>query len=286
MGLRTILVCLLAAGCGGNGSGTDGGNGIGTTCTSGKVQDAVVTKMKFVEQPAPGVSPGFNLDDRVSPSQDEATCGIKDLKDPDGREGIDNQLSVLVPVINRETNNALDGLLQGAINNGMLLVGFTFKHLESRKDDDCVDVEIRHLKGTPAVGSDGILDANQTFDTVKGDPVSIVRGTVRGGVVEAGPFEAALPVKILDANFILKIHRARVRITLRDDGTLSGLLGGGIAKQDILDNLLPLGIGENLKKVLPGTLDTIADLDRDEMGKCRQFSSAILVDGKNAFINP
>ncbi|MSP61784.1 MAG: hypothetical protein EXR72_15905 [Myxococcales bacterium] len=263
--------------------------GCAPDCASGGVRDFVLTSMPFARQDPKGISPGFNLDGRVAEAGDGVTCGHASLVAPDGARGIDNQLSDLLPAIDKVTNGALDGLIQDGINSGMLLVGISIQHVDagSNNDDPCVDLEFRRLQGSPFLGTDRVLIAHQTFGTDRGAPVSRVRGTIRGGVVEAGPFELVLPVRILDANFNLPMHHARFRGVLGDDGVLDGTIGGGIRTDDILRELEPYAIGAQLKMLLPILLQTSADLDQDPAsGECRQLSATVTYTARGAFIDP
>jgi hypothetical protein len=258
------------------------------SCAGGSEKSLVLTRIAFARQMPMGVSVGFQLIDHIAMEGDSETCGHGSLTDPEGRKGINNQLSVLMPAVDAVTNGAADPLVQEAINGGMLLYGVRIPNLQGQAQGDasCVNLEFRMLGGKPNVGTDQRLDPNQTFDTQPGLPISTVRGVMKAGVIEAGPFELTMPIRILDAQFNQVLRGTRVRITLHEDGSASGVIGGGITKSELIDNIKPLGIGM-VKDLLPTLLDSIADLEPESTSHdCRQFSGAFSFDAKNAFINP
>jgi hypothetical protein len=256
------------------------------SCVGGSEKSLVLTRISFARQMPMGVSVGFQLIDHVAMSGDPATCGHGSLEHPDGSPGINNQLSVLMTTVDAVTGGAADPLIQEAINGGMLLYGVRMPNLQGASDASCVDLEFRLLGGKPNVGTDQRLDPNQTFDTQKDSPLSTVRGVMKDGVIDAGPFDLVMPIRILDAQFNQAVRGARVRIKLNDDGSASGVIGGGIMKSELIEHVEPLGLGK-IKELLPTLLDSIADLDPEEtVHGCRQFSGAFTFDAKNAFINP
>ena len=272
----TLSFTLLTSGCGGD-----------KACTGGDELAIVLTAFTFARQMPKGTSVGFDLDNHVSAIGDSLTCNHPDLIDPEGHKGIDNAMSGLLPAIDAVANGALDGIIQGAINNGMLLVGLDLKNVTSTQNDDCVDVTFSHLSGVPTVGTDKILDPYQTFDTARDIPPSHVIGRIDNKVLTAGPFELSLPVRILDAKFTLHAHNAHLHVTLGDDGNLTGYFGGGVAVQEILDQVETLNIGASLQKILPNLLMNTADQAQDpNTGDCTQLSTVMVFAGKPAFINP
>lgn len=256
------------------------------SCVGGSEKSLVLTRIGFARQMPMGVSPGFQLIDHIAMEGDAETCGHGSLTDPEGRKGINNQLSVLMPSVDAVTNGAADPLVQEAINGGMLLYGVRIPNLQGMGDAACVNLDFHLLAGKPSVGTDQRLDPNQTFDVQNGSPTSTVRGVMKGGVIEAGPFELVMPIRILDAQFNQTVRGARVRIKLNADGSASGVIGGGIAKSELVDHLASLALGP-VKDLLPTLLDSIADLEPETTSHdCRQFSGAFTFDAKNAFINP
>lgn len=259
-----------------------------TRCVGGSEKSLVLTRITFARQMPMGVSEGFQLVEHVAMPGDPATCGHGSLKHPDGSPGINNQLSVLMTTVDAVTGGAADPLIQEAINGGMLLYGVRIPNLQGQDGAgaSCANLEFRLLGGKPNVGTDQRLDPNQTFDTKPDSPLTLVRAVLKDGVIEAGPFDLVMPIRILDAQFNQAVRGARVRIKLNEDGSASGVIGGGIMKSELIEHVAPLGLGM-IKDLLPTLLDTIADLDPEETTNgCRQFSGAFTFDAKNAFINP
>jgi hypothetical protein len=256
-------------------------------CAAAPLERAmVVTRMRFVKSTMPGVSAGFDLDGRTSTSDDAASCRRVDFTSPDGTRGVDNQLSLLVPVLETQTAGGLDAAIQAAINSGQLMLSLSLDALDGRRDDPCVGLTFRQLTGLPFVGSDQRIDPGQTFETARDQPVSRVNGRLRGGVVEAGPFTLALPVAVLDARFVLTLHDARVRVRWRDDDTFDGLLGGAFEAEELIAVVQTLGIPAELRGLVTRIIHGITDLAPDARGTCQRFSAAVSFEGRSAFVNP
>lgn len=272
-----LLAALVAAGCGGTGG----------SCDNSVEQAGVLVKLKFIRLSTPTTSVGFDIDNYTATPGDPMTCGHASLTDPDGKPGIDNTFGTLVPAIDAQVNGALDADIQDAINQGMLLFGIDVKHGDVAKGDGCANAEFHFLSGKPTVGSDKILDSWQTFDTSRDVAVSSVQGTMTADTFSGGPFDLELPVRVLDANFNLAVHGARIKLVFAEDGSFTGILGGRVKEEDILADFKDLAIGADLKKRLPGLLDLITDQDYDpNTGKCAGFSVALSVEARPAFINP
>jgi hypothetical protein len=216
------------------------------------------------------------------------TCGHASLTSPapESAPGIDNQLSTLLPAIDALVPNTVDSDLQNAISAGMLLFGFDLNHIDSRMNDACVAVTFSHLKGAATVGTDGILNANQTFDLDPAFPVSTAAGSISNGYLDMGPFDLTLQVKIQDWNFPLAVHGAHVHIAIGSDDKMDGVLGGSVDVEDFIAKVSMYGIQDNVKQALPGLVRNIADLKPDPVtGVCAQFSMAASISAKSAFIN-
>lgn len=253
-------------------------------CSGGVELASVMTRFSFVRRTMSGQSEGFDLDGRQHPMGDTASCGRPDFTAPDGRTGIDNQLSELATVLDQLTQNAVDPLIQAAINNGQLLLGVVVQNVDDTRNDDCVELVFQRIQGQATIGNDGFLNPGQTFDAIRANPPSHVQGRIRNGVIEAGPFELALPVTALDARFTLNLHNARVRLELGKDRSMHGVMGGGISVAELSETVGTLTIPSGQMSAVRGILRTIADLDRVGT-RCNQFSAAITFDARGAFVN-
>jgi hypothetical protein len=254
------------------------------SCTTAKTHAALLTSLVFSREISPGVTDGFDLDNEVSQGDEDASCRHKDFVDSAGRTGIDNQLSTLIPVIESAVGNAVDGLLQGSINDGQLLLMLEMEHAESMVDDGCVDLGVQIARGKPSLGTDGVVEAYQTFELNPDAPRGVGRARIDGGVLTAGPMEIAIPLKIFDVSFTLHVHGARFRYTIDEEGQIDGIFGGGIDTEELIAGVSQ---GAGVERILGGirlALNASADLAPDADGKCHQLSSTIHFTATPAFV--
>lgn len=288
----TLALCALLGACGDDGAAGASDAGASrplAACDSpGRTRSAVLASFVFTRADATrgNVVDGFDLDGRVSTASDLQGCRQGDFTSPDGVPGIDNQIARLLPVVDSMTGGAFDGLIQGAVNNGQLLVAVTLDRVDDLRDDACVTVSFQRVAGMPFVGSDMRIDPGQTFDLMRDQPVSRVEGRIRGGVLEAGPFALALPVTALDARFTLNLHGARLRARVRDDGALTGIVAGGVSVAEFSETIRGLTIRPEEMAAFTGALRLFADLQPDMAGMCTQISMGMNFDARPAFVNP
>ena len=247
-----------------------------------QTQLAVARTLTFVREDD-GVSLGFDLDGRISDRSDRESCGQPDYTSPDGEEGIDNALALVVPLIERVGGAALEGLVQAAINEGDLLVMIELDGVDSLEADDDVTLTMMRGVGQPFIGTDERIEQWQTFDADLLAPWSRAPATIRDGVLEAGPVEIQLPIYVFDFEFLVTVTDARVRMVLGEDGPQWGMVGGVVLMQNLLDIANNIEGGQNI----PGTLDTVgrtfADMLRQEDGTCAGLSTVIEMDLANAW---
>ena len=248
----------------------------------------VITKLGFTRvDPMNGTAPGFDLDGKVSDGTDAASCLKKDFVGPFGEKGIDNQLASLIPDVEKVLGNTVDGLIQGAIDNGDLLILLEVGGAPDLRNDDCADLTVKIGQGRPTLGTDGVIEAYQTFDL---DPTGEVShgtgGKIESGILTIGPFELAIPIAIFDVSFTLHVHDAvfRMRVTGEDGEVRSGYLGGGVVPQEILDGV---GQGAGVDQYIPVlsiVLNNSTDLAVDAEGTCTQLSAALEIHATEAFV--
>ena len=103
----------------------------------------VIYELKFGREEPSGISLGDNIDQQVSDGQDPSSCYQSDLSSPDGEEGIDNQFAKIIPLIEAVGGEAIEGLAQGIINQGRLLMMLQLTALddEDLSEDDCFHLE-------------------------------------------------------------------------------------------------------------------------------------------------
>jgi len=285
--LRTLLsvFCVVAMSCGGD----DGGDGSVAMCDpTGESRLTVLRTIAFILEDPAGVAEGFNLDNVVSDGSEDATCMQADLMSPDGEPGIDNSLASLWANLQMLSPDlvAVDSLIQGAIDDGQLLLLMELGGVDDPMNDDCVNITIRRGTGMPMLGTDGLITSGQTFDVDTSAPTSMVGGaTIVDGVVEGGPFELQLPVRVFDLEFVMTVSDARLRFTLGSDGTMSGFFGGAVSWQQIMDAIEDRGdIPGSTKSLVRNQLMANADLSPDGSGKCQQITAGMNFQGVSAFV--
>jgi hypothetical protein len=164
LGFVATTAVLLLSGCGSEGLSADE-----VQCTTGQTYASIMTALGFARAVDKDVAPGFDVDGRVSDSSDSLSCGKDDFVDPDGVPGIDNQLAPLVPEVEKLVGNAVDGLVQGAINDGQLVILMEMENVDDLTNDECVNLAVQvGVKKRPSLGTDGVIEAYQTFERRQG----------------------------------------------------------------------------------------------------------------------
>jgi hypothetical protein len=282
--MRAIALVVLLVGCTATAEPPPGPR----ACESREPERAGLVRSLRFEVAEGGVTEGFDVDESVGPPAAATSCRARDYRDPDGRVGIDNQLTILVPTLESMVGEGtLDSLLQGAINNGQLLLAVSLEGVDDPIDDDCVAISVRVLRGTPLLGTDGFLLDGQTLEVDPTAPVGRYEGAaLRGGVAETGAFELSLPIQILNAQFVVDLHHARVRVEMHEDGSMHGVIAGGISNAMMIEiargieNLPP-----DLVDMVAGFIQAIADLDPDASGTCTAFSASMVFDAAPGFVS-
>jgi len=279
--LPVLCLGLFLAGCSEEeGSGT-------ASCETGETYAAITTKLAFARMVSPTVAPGFDLDGRTSDGTDSLSCGKADFVDSEGHGGVDNQLAPLVPEVEKFVGDAIDGLLQGSINDGQLVILMEMENVDDFRNDACVNLAVQvGVKKRPTLGTDGIIESYQTFEPDPTATRSYVRNArIENGVLETGPFALAIPLAIFDVAFTLNVQDARFRFSIDEELKLRGYLGGGVLPQEILDGVAD---GDGLEDLLPQIkllLEANTDLAYNEdTGKCEQLSATLDVEGVPAFL--
>ena len=243
----------------------------------------VVRVIDFVGE-AGGVVAGFDLDHTVSEAGDPESCGHGDLVSPEGVEGIDNQFGVIWPAIEPIIGEQVRGLLQGAINEGRVLVVFELEGVDSLVNDDEVTIHVARGRLDPQIGTSGLIAPDQSFYVDYDHPVSSsANASIVDGELIAGPVEVNLPVDILDARFTMRFPEAVIRATIQDDGSISGHLGGALNIPEVLTELRDTGGRREVELVAP-VFETNTDLNKGPNGDCTHMSVAIAFEATTAFL--
>lgn len=245
---------------------------------------SVVVELAFTRAQE-GVTDGFDIDGRKSTDQDAKGCFQPDFTSPDGVAGIDNQLAVLLPIVDAQTGGALEGAIQGAVNNGQLLFAVTVDDVDDLCNDDAVTVRMERLTGVPLVDADSRLDPWQTFDLLPDTPAVTAKAHIKNGVVEAGPTSLDVPVAVLDAQFTVRFHEGRLRMRFDEDDNLDVLVGGGIDREELMADVRGFTIPQSLVDTFDSALSLFSDLDPDGDGKCRAMSASVHMSARPVFIS-
>ncbi len=249
----------------------------------------VLDTIKFARQKPPGTVLGWDLDGKVSTADDKATCGKKDFVSPDGVAGIDNQFSLLVPLIEASGIAAFESLLQASVESGGVLLMVELVGLDSLTDDSEVTVRIRAGQGMPLLGTDGKVLTGQTFHLNKRDPATVCgKGKLVAGTIDVGPFDIDLPIQVFGKEYTLEMRGGRVRFHILDDQRVdAGLVGGGITLSSIAKIAKTAAEDQgNIDDIVESLTGTMGDLAQDATGTCTQLSAALTFTGVSAFFYP
>jgi hypothetical protein len=280
-GSLVLVASSVLAGCGEEGLSPDE-----ISCTTGQSYAAVLTSLAFTSANM-DVAEGFNLDDRVSTQDDYLSCGKADFVDAAGNKGIDNRLAALIPVVRDQFGDAVDGLVQGAINDGELVILTEMENVDDLVNDSCVNVAVQiGQKKRPSLGTDGVIEAFQTFDPdLTFERSYISKATIKNGVLSTGSFPLAMPIALFDVAFTAHMEQAQLRFSIDEEGKTHGYLGGGILPQELLDGVAE---GAGVADYLPAikvAMEANTDMAyNDETGKCERFSGALEFNATPAFI--
>jgi hypothetical protein len=243
---------------------------------------AMVSTLTFARELAPGQVEGLNIDGHVSTERTEDGCFKADFVSPEGEPGIDSQFSTLLPTLEAVGGDAIEGLVQSAINNGELLLGVELWGVDDLQNDACVTARIVRGTGQPALGADGFLLSGQTYERdIEAPGSDLGQVAIVDGILEAGPFDLALPLQVLDRQILLNIREARLRINFAEPTGWSGVMAGGVQVAEI--EQLAADVGETIGGVLLTVVRNAADLQPDEAGVCQGLSATLLFDARDGY---
>ncbi len=246
----------------------------------------VVDTMGFTREVSPGICPGFDVDGKTSDDKDPAGCKKADQMSPEGQKGIDNQLATLVPLFEAFGLGAAEGLVQGAIKDGGILLIFELDGLDDPMNDSDVTVLLRAGMGKPLLGTDGLLLPGQTFSVHPDSPERVAKGaTVKDGVIDVGPFEASLPIVVFGVRYNLTIKDARLRGRLTwDGGIVEGIFGGGVPIADLIAVGKTAAMDDaSVLTAIEAIFGSAGDLAPQPDGSCAQVSAALKFTAVSAY---
>ncbi len=239
---------------------------------------------------------GFNIDGFDGPAPEGNVCRAQNQADyvaPDGTTGIDNQfaggglvsLVTLLAMQEEDSASIFEGLVQGAVTGGTLLILLELEDVNSFVNDSQVTLNL--YLGQPfgvAVGTDGRLLAGQSFDVKPDIEPVVVQTSIRDGVLLADGIEILLAASILDVEFEIPISLGRLRLEFNPNGTVTGVLGGALPWSDIADVIPRIGGAQQFAGIGRTILGGLADVMNFETGECDRLSASIRVHGVPAFL--
>lgn len=270
----TVLTSLLGSGC--------MAEGIELV---GETESSVMQWIDFGRVETRGVTVGFNLDDAVTTIRDRRGCAQDDFVSPEGLPGVDNNMALIMPLLDLAAEDALQSLLQNALNEGRMLVFIE----RTRNSDGSYHLRFRRGDDTPLLGTDGFLLPGQTLGLHEEAFLGEVdRVMPDDDLFVAQDFNLRLPAVVFATLYVLDLKNARMRFELAEDGRLvRGLMGGGLELTQIFDILRVadsmINPDSSTERLIGGSLRELADLAPLE-GTCQQISVGIEFEAVPAFV--
>jgi hypothetical protein len=243
----------------------------------------VMSTLTFARRLEDGTTWGFDLDGRVSDNSDAEGCNKEDLYTPEGTAGVDSAFSAMMPILEATEAGALEGLVADSIANGQLLILVELSGVQDRLQDDCVQMRVLRGKGSPMVGTDGLLLESQTYEVADASQLSECAPIVDGHV-EGGPFDLELPMQVLDVELNFEIKEARVRIDLSDEGLGWGYFGGPVLTTEITDIVNEEEDLGDIRDLVVNLVESSADLQPGADGQCGALSIVFEFNSAEAFL--
>jgi len=247
---------------------------------------AVISHLGFGREEPEGQSVGFDLDERVSDADDADGCGVVDLTHViDGTPGIDNAFAGLLPALELAGAGPLEDLIQASVLDGELLILLEMDGL-SAPDGECVQVQLNRAVGPPRIGGDGALLPGQTFERDSASTSAVIPCATRASDRLFGrDLEFQLQLNVFDEFIDLTLLGGMISMDFAEDGSMSGVLAGGISVLEIEANVSALdGIGDQIPALIGPLLDANADLAPTGFGSCAQLSAVLTFEAVGAFV--
>ena len=247
----------------------------------------VVYEIKFGREEPTGVSLGVDIDQRVSSGDDAQSCFRSDLVSPEGEEGIDNQFAKILPLVEAVGGEAIEGLAQGIINQGRLLIMFQLSALDDStlNNDSCVHFESFYGIGVPQIGPHGYLVSGQSFDRNQESP-SVMNSnlSLENGKLMVPNLELDLPLEVFDQSYLFELHEVVIKGQFTPEGEFHGFVSGALDVEAVAQRVEMIDGGGMVAELVPRFLRQQADLEPDENGVCQALSMTLTFKAKPAFI--
>jgi len=241
------------------------------------------------------VAPGFDLDGVASTeaSPGANACPHADFTGPRGETGIDNRLWLALGCIKGYVRGGtIDEFAVANIREGQRTILVRLAGVDDLANDDAVELGIFSSPDPIPVDARGQMMDRASLG-ISADPRhrNVTRARIVDGIVEAGPFDLRLDFKgqFLAAEYALR--DARIRLELRPDGTLAGLLGGYWDVEQFYDIYARQATRQGAFTVgfrcpgMYGAVHRLADAHPDPAtGRCTAISTAFRLAGIPAFV--
>jgi hypothetical protein len=238
---------------------------------------------------------GLDLDGLQDDSATSSyTCAHKQYVGADGRAGVDNQLGRIYACLSgvREKGTLVPYFTQ-TMRNGMWSMLIDVSGVDDPRNDPDVTVDIYAGDDTMVKDPNGQVLAGASL-TPKSDPKfhRQLKGAIRDGVLETISIADLIIPDIMLSNRLppMRIDKPRLKLTLLENGTAQGYLGGYIdAKQYTEPAVERNGESEQYTGVscdgIYYAAKKFADGARDPAtGQCHALSTAFRIEAIPAFI--
>ena len=242
----------------------------------------------------PATAYGFDLDNAASGAKGFATCPHTEFSGSGGEKGIDNQLwRVLGCVGGYQPGRTIDEYAVANIKSGSRTILIELSQLDDPRNDPDVTVGIYSSDDPVMLDSAGNIMRQASFHVADNRRYHArLEGRLVDGVLTAGPIEELrleYNGQYLESEY--QFRQAQVRIEMKEDGTIEGLIGGYWDVEGFYDaharqatRAGAFTVGYTCPGIY-GALYAAADAYPDpETGQCTAISGAFRLQGTPAFV--
>ena len=255
--------------------------------------------------------PGFDLDGRDgAPADGAGACRHRDFTSPAGKGGVDNQFYRVVGCsASWQTTGPSNGF-EVEMLSGSWGILIELGDVDSLVEDDHVTVGI-HANADPLMLSptrEALSYATYAIEQDEGYRATTI-GQIRGGVLTTDPVDIRLQSAVNSMRLDRPMRDARLEMTIHEDGSFEGFLGGYMPVEDMYNlqygyrngrtaggELAPLnlrmrtanGAAFVLRHTCHGAYQALYDLadghPDPETGQCTSISAQYRIEGVPAFV--
>jgi hypothetical protein len=238
-----------------------------------------VATMQLAASDGKGHSAGFHL-----AGADTGACPSSGFTNAATSTPVDNQVANVLPVLESYVGSALPTYIQTAVNDGGLFI--VYEIVGDPTTDKTVDVVIHQGKGTPILGTDGYLLANQTVEVENTAPLGVCTGaTVKNGVLSCGPFSLLTHVGVFQNVYALTFLETQMTMTLPTDGSDSQVVMGGAVTVENIQAIAAEagGAAGDLQPVVQNVVPSLADVLDPVNHTCDRISGVLSITARSIF---